>query len=548
MRFITIFLSLSLLLSPFAVHANPFSSILNKVLKPDPPTGAVPTAENALRTKEIEFKIFGFGTGMSLDALMWQIGRILIDKMSDAVVDWVNKGYKGGPSFVTDPRQFFGEITDSVGGVIIQDIGAGALCSPLRLQVQASLRNRIQGLQTRPGDQLQNRCTFTSAVGNIQNFLDGDFSQGGWNGWFHLTQRPQNNPYGAFIETDSELMVRIGNSKDLARLEVDWAGGFLSPRKFPQDCRKVDPVNAGRCLEWNPAKTPGKTIEKSVEDALGTELKQLELADEVDEIIGAVLGRLISDIASKGLFKNTPGWTTGPGNPNAGNPIGGSCYPSNPSAIVGDTITWSVTSAGSNLSYAWSGTDGLSGTGQTASITYTTSGTKDASVVVTDTITDPNTGNITTKTATFLCQPPVMVSNFKPLQVQCDTGPIKTARLLNGPGNPSEPVTWYATITGGSGNFVVRTGLNHMLGGRSEFVWSGDENRSPPPPFGNNGPAWAINTVTRTGTTPNHVIKISNTRVYWFPGTKSANLSVIDVDNTVAPVIQQTCSNSIDIF
>jgi plastocyanin len=60
------------------------------------------------------------------------------------------------------------------------------------------------------------------------------------------------------------------------------------------------------------------------------------------------------------------------------------CYANAYSVDQGDTVSWTVNASGgnSNYSYAWSGSDGLNGSGRTVTIRYNQYGTKTASVVV----------------------------------------------------------------------------------------------------------------------------------------------------------------------
>ncbi len=83
-------------------------------------------------------------------------------------------------------------------------------------------------------------------------------------------------------------------------------------------------------------------------------------------------------------------------NPAACGQVAVSCSVSPTSAYTGQTVTWSSTLTGGSgpFTYSWSGTDGLSGSGSSASIAYTTSGTKTATVQVTDT----GTGNTASAT------------------------------------------------------------------------------------------------------------------------------------------------------
>lgn len=66
--------------------------------------------------------------------------------------------------------------------------------------------------------------------------------------------------------------------------------------------------------------------------------------------------------------------------------ITGSCAADFSSAVLGTTYTWTasgISGGNGSYSYAWSGTEGLSGSGSSVHKTYTTAGTKSASVTVT---------------------------------------------------------------------------------------------------------------------------------------------------------------------
>lgn len=68
-----------------------------------------------------------------------------------------------------------------------------------------------------------------------------------------------------------------------------------------------------------------------------------------------------------------------------GNNLQVSCYPNKDSATVGSLVTWNaeVTGGYGNYIYAWTGTDGLSSSLSSVAKTYSTSGSKSATVTVT---------------------------------------------------------------------------------------------------------------------------------------------------------------------
>ena len=135
-----------------------------------------------------------------------------------------------------------------------------------------------------------------------------------------------------------------------------------------------------------------------------------------------------------------------------------SCYPNSSSVQTGTSVQWVATPSGGTgqYSYSWSGTDGLTGTGQTAAITYYNSGTKTASVSIysggqsanatcTNYVTVYN-NQPTYNYPTYPTYPSYPTTTYySPLSVSCvantSYAPLGTA------------VTWSASATGGNGYY-----------------------------------------------------------------------------------------------
>jgi len=119
------------------------------------------------------------------------------------------------------------------------------------------------------------QCTLSTVVGNIQGFLD-DFNQGGWPAWLSLIQE-ENNPYMRYLAEEENLARLIEDEKNNKTLELNWGRGFLSKKD-----------------EFGDIVTPGVVIENQLNSVLGSNLRQLELADEFDEIVSALLNQLVT--------------------------------------------------------------------------------------------------------------------------------------------------------------------------------------------------------------------------------------------------------------
>jgi len=231
-----------------------------------------------------------------LDNLVTVIAKTLIRQISQSTINWINSGFKGSPSFIQNPGQFFTGIADQVAGDFIESIGLGFLCEPFRLNLQLSLALEYGG----GGSDTDLSCTFSDVLGNIEGFVEGDFTQGGWDGWFKVTQNRNNNPYGAFLKAKSALDIRISGAQGEQRVQLDWGKGFLSLQEcddYDQEGLSIDIGGSNSHLNCKTV-TPGAVIEKQLGDVLGTDLRQLELADEINEILGALVGQLTSQLMS----------------------------------------------------------------------------------------------------------------------------------------------------------------------------------------------------------------------------------------------------------
>lgn len=171
--------------------------------------------------------------------------QVAIERIVSSTVTWAQSGFQGNPAYVTDPKGYFGNIADGVAGEFILGSDLGFLCSPFQANIRISLTQ--QYYQPQPF-----QCTLTGITGNIDNFYN-DFSSGGWDAWFSMTQTPTNNPYGAYLEAKIELDSRIASAVGLQREQLNWNQGFLSWA----DCIKSDP-GTGECIERGPTKTPGR--------------------------------------------------------------------------------------------------------------------------------------------------------------------------------------------------------------------------------------------------------------------------------------------------
>lgn len=217
---------------------------------------------------------------------LWVVAaKIAIDMLTTSTVNWINSGFQGGPAYVTDLKGFLLDLADAETAIFIEELGLTDLCSPWKLDIRIAL--------SLPTGQFSRKveCTLSDIVANMDDFINGDFSQGGWAGWFELTTKPQNNPYGLYLMTASELDQRIAGTQQEQTQLLSFGSGFLSQT----DCEEgPQPKGGGPGAPINcKITTPGSIIEDQLAHVLGSGVRQLELADEFNEIVSALLGQLL---------------------------------------------------------------------------------------------------------------------------------------------------------------------------------------------------------------------------------------------------------------
>ncbi len=272
-----------------------------------------------------------------LDPLVSMVAKQMLRAMTGSIVNWINSGFQGSPSFMQNPGSFFLDVADQITGEWLATKGGALvnLCSPFSLDIRLALSIKFH---TNPGAKYA--CTLGTIIKNAKNakvnvstnlsvtteenaFMGGDFSKGGWPAFAALTIEPQNNIYGAYLNAESDLSYQVSTEKDRRQNEINSGHGFMSWRdpKCLNDIQKYNnnlPVSSNEdeaIANYNdgslkaqrkdpnscPIKTPGATISAALDVQLGSPTRQLELADEIGEIMNALFSQLATQVLQRGL-------------------------------------------------------------------------------------------------------------------------------------------------------------------------------------------------------------------------------------------------------
>lgn len=232
-----------------------------------------------------------------LDGIGWALAKALVQRMVASLIDWINSGFQGRPQFLQDLKGFLLETADQVIGEYLSELGGpfSFICSPFQLDVQVSVALEYDRARSRGGDgQPAPTCTLSGMIGNVQDFLQGTFAgggAGGWQDWIEITSQPRvHTPYGAGLSARADARARIINAQGEEVTLLDFGDGFLSG----EICDIVH--GSGSPREECFITKPGKVIEEALSFNLDSGRQSLITADEINEIIAALLGQLANQV------------------------------------------------------------------------------------------------------------------------------------------------------------------------------------------------------------------------------------------------------------
>jgi hypothetical protein len=287
----------------------------------------------------------------ALDVWLWKVINGLIDKMAQDVVQWIKEdGFNGNPAFMQDFEGLLKDAADREFGRFIKSNELlSFLCDPFSTDVRMALSFEYQASKSlREKSQCSITGILNEAGATYEQFVDnGDFLSGGWRSWFELVTKPQNNPYGARLIASSKLNANIGKKQIKKEKDIDLGKGFFSWKQCPADklCPQGTTEVGGECLSCPPGfdligercfntdtsdsmdatreekicaevksaggitytqpmdektVTPGSVIEDELNNVLFSGQRRLEVADEFNEIINALFGKLLDWVFSSG--------------------------------------------------------------------------------------------------------------------------------------------------------------------------------------------------------------------------------------------------------
>jgi hypothetical protein len=213
----------------------------------------------------------------SLDTIVWAFINDLIAGILRDLTVWIEGGFRGTPAFVSDLRGFvLGTAQHTFDRFIDENLAF--MCEPFQFNIGLTL-TRME-VTTRAE---RFACTLDGVVGNIDGFLSGNFADGGLDGFLTMGTTRGGNPLSLIVDGSLNIM---GMQEIQRQREFDllsWGRGFFSM-----------PDEQGNII------TPGVVIEDQINHVLGSPQRRIEVADEVNELIDALIARFVGDLFNAG--------------------------------------------------------------------------------------------------------------------------------------------------------------------------------------------------------------------------------------------------------
>jgi hypothetical protein len=283
-----------------------------------------PRAHAFLGVGDIVFEPILDIINQSLNGLAWTAAKVAAQSITRSTVNWINSGFNGSPAFVSDLNQNLKFLGDAVAEDFFNHLNQTTynatgfnLTSPFQDQINQQLRQEYYRTTSSWGL----NYTLYQTSSDPQAFLNGDFDKGGFNAFLSTSQNPANNPFGAYMLASNALWSQIDAAAQQRKAELNWGKGFLpwrgncqgAPQNLlPSQYQSLS--QSEQCLS-NPVLTPGTVIEAQLEENLGTGIRQLELADSINEIVGALMGQLVNQVLGSGGLLGASQPTRGGGSP-----------------------------------------------------------------------------------------------------------------------------------------------------------------------------------------------------------------------------------------
>lgn len=286
---------------------------------------SVPVSDGGVQAQQVTNQTISEAREGCIDGILYSVAKKVLNQLADSTLKWVESGFTefgqtGNRAFVGNVDNFLSNVSQQTFNRFMSDVGSGnsnfsEVCGAFNDDVLRKVgQSYFQHNQEPSGvefdesilDDAAGRLSDNSNCGigigqdSLEAFIQGDFEEGGWETFMHTVENPNANPVGAFLQQNQNLTRSIQNAKDTNLTELENNDGWLSQIS----CGNSGGLNANqnRCKDGSEPTitTPGTVVNNTINRAVESDFQRLELADEVNEIVGALGEQLVSNVVGGG--------------------------------------------------------------------------------------------------------------------------------------------------------------------------------------------------------------------------------------------------------
>lgn len=238
-------------------------------------------------------EVLGVTKEFALDTAGFIIAKTLLSQVSGGFLNYVNTGSDGNSVYIANLRNYVDDFqTETANSIIDETVsrldyrGSEDLVAQLKREYA-----QPEGIQ----EELAKLLTVNFQYNDERIDDEGPSGRGNYGceqgerltGWFRIdfyAANPQCTRQGSYLITKTTVDKELERQKEEEYAQYVANQGFQSPKDSNGNVQ-----------------TPGITVKDQLSSLVGSGQRQLEEADELNEIVGALVGKLTSQIAGGGL-------------------------------------------------------------------------------------------------------------------------------------------------------------------------------------------------------------------------------------------------------
>lgn len=238
-----------------------------------------------------------------LDAIAYTLAKQALAQVTNKTLTWINTGMDGNPFYVKNMGSLLGSIEKQSFMNYIRVVNQSD-----NQIIGQSVTNKLIELITGKQVSQSELIPVTEAEKKYDAFSK-NFTSGGWGSWLNTTVGNEN-PLGRFLGVTEKISQDYGTKEEELVNEANQGNGFLSaktciryapaPNEDDDISFSLNPDGSQRCLEWQTT-TPGSVIASQAQTITNSTTRQLEAADELNEVLGAFFDNMLNKLIQRGL-------------------------------------------------------------------------------------------------------------------------------------------------------------------------------------------------------------------------------------------------------